>query len=77
VPSLGDNVFITSPVTVTLTTAVEVATLTLNSSPTLTGSGTLTLDGASSWLSGAMSGSGRTIVAPEPHSRLRMRQRLI
>src|SRR5439155_11563755 len=54
-------------VSVTVYTAAECAALTLGdgtSSPTLTGSGTLTVWKDSSWNSGTMTGSGRTVIPP-------------
>jgi hypothetical protein len=65
VPGPNDNVFITNSVTVTLNSDAECLGLTLGSSagsPTVSGAGTLTLHGASFWVGGSMSGTGRTMV---------------
>jgi hypothetical protein len=66
VPGSNDTVVINSSVTVTLNTSANCADVTLGSaaspSSTLTGSGTLTVQGDFLWLSGAMSGSGRTVI---------------
>lgn len=74
VPAPNDNVFITNlSVTVTNNGSAVCRGLTLGRtgfSPTVTGSGTLTLLGDSSWISGNMTGSGRTIVAPGATFRL-------
>ena len=65
VPGSNDNV--TVNLSVTLNTNADCGSLTLgvpSGNPALSGTGTLTLHGASSWGSGAMDGSGRTVIAP-------------
>jgi hypothetical protein len=65
VPGTNDRVVISMNATVTLNSTAACGNLVLGSastSPTLTGSGALTLHKDSSWLSGLMSGSGRTII---------------
>jgi hypothetical protein len=65
VPGADDNALITNSITVALNSDAECLGLTLGSSfwsPTLAGTGSLTLHGASLWLSGTMSGPGRTVV---------------
>jgi len=65
VPGPNDNVFVTNSVTVTLNSDAECLGLNLGNSiwsPTLAGTGSLMMHGASFWLSGSMSGSGRTLV---------------
>jgi hypothetical protein len=68
VPGSNDSPVIASSVTVTLDTPADCADLTLGSvagsNPTLTGTGQLTVRGHYVWASGAMSGSGRTVVEP-------------
>ena len=65
VPGFDDHAFINASVNVTVNTATECASLTLGSpgsAPTLSGSGALTLSGTSTWVSGTMSGGGRTVI---------------
>jgi hypothetical protein len=66
-PGSNDTVVITSDVTVTLNTPADCADLTLGSlgsNPTLTANGPLTVRGNFLWISGTMTGSGRTILEP-------------
>ena len=66
VPGANDDVTINTAVTVGVNTDAECRGLTLGNGSvpsTISGTGTLTLRGDSSWLSGAMTGSGRTLVA--------------
>jgi Divergent InlB B-repeat domain len=66
VPGSKDCVVIANNVIVTLNTPVDCTDVTLgrsgNSVTTLTGSGTLTVHGKFSWITGNMSGSGRTVL---------------
>lgn len=64
-PGSNDTAIISRGVTVTLNTPAHCANVTLgsgNSFPTLTGSGTLRVRGKLAWISGSMSGSGRTVI---------------
>lgn len=68
VPATNDNVAITfGSIVVTLDTPAGCRDLVLGNvgiAPQLTGSGALSVYGDSLWISGTMSGSGRTIIAP-------------
>jgi hypothetical protein len=66
-PGSNDTVVITSGVTVTLNTPADCADLTLGSpgaNPTLIAGNLLTVRSTFLWISGAMTGSGRTILEP-------------
>jgi hypothetical protein len=64
-PGSNDTVIIKGNATVTLNHSADCTDLTLGSSnPTLTASGTLTVRGNFLWISGTVSGSGRTILEP-------------
>lgn len=65
VPGSNDSVVIPTSALVTLNTPANCADVTMGDvlfTPTLTGSGTLTVRGSFVWTSGAMSGSGRTVI---------------
>jgi hypothetical protein len=64
-PRSNDTAVIARSVTVTLNTPADCANFTLgsgSSAPTLTGSGTLRVRGKFAWISGNMTGSGRTVI---------------
>jgi hypothetical protein len=65
VPNQSDNAQIAVNVTVTLASDGECLDLTLGTlfnAPIVMGNGTLTVHGASTWVNGTMSGSGRTVI---------------
>lgn len=67
IPTTNDNVLIARNVTITVNNSAECGRLTFGGpggTPTLTGTGTLTVHRDSSWTSGHMMGSGRTVINP-------------
>ena len=65
VPNQSDKALIAVNATVTLGSDGECLGLTLGTlfnAPTVMGNGTLTIHGASTWVNGTMSGSGRTVI---------------